>query len=178
MTLTSTPPQVGDDLAGDPPTLGEHDGFAVYPMPVYTSVPVSDVVASARWYVDALGFGIMYVGPEVGGAPAIVHLRRGKYQDVLLVPARDGVDPAPASGAAQVALAGGDLDALAARARGAAAVGRSSVEGPVPTPWGTPELRVTDPDGHRLVFWGPPEQPPAEDIDTAMRSAAQAAEQQ
>ncbi|HEY8338547.1 MAG TPA: VOC family protein [Egibacteraceae bacterium] len=177
MTLSPTPAAVGEDLAGDPPTLGEQDGFTIYPMPVYTTVPVTDVVASARWYVDALGFGIMYVGPEVAGAPVVVHLRRGKYQDILLTPAQGDVTPAPASGAAQVALAGGDLEALAARARSVPAVGRSSVEGPVPTPWGAPELRVTDPDGHRLVFWGAPEQPPAHDIDTMLRAAAERVEQ-
>jgi catechol 2,3-dioxygenase-like lactoylglutathione lyase family enzyme len=33
-----------------------------------------------------------------------------------------------------------------------APAGRSAVEGPLDTPWNTRDLRVTDPDGHRLVF--------------------------
>jgi hypothetical protein len=46
----------------------------------------------------------------------------------------------------------GEIDALAARARDAAAVGTSSVTGPVATPWNTLDLRIVDPAGHRLVF--------------------------
>lgn len=169
--LSPTPAAIPPELAADPVALGESGGFPVYPMPIYTTVPATDVVVSARWYVAALGFGIMYVGPEVGGTPMLVHLRRGKYQDVLLTPAREEV-VASGAGGAQVVFAAGDVDALAERAHAAAAVSRSRVEGPTPTPWGAPELRVTDPDGHVLVFYGAPAQPPAGDIDDAMRTAA------
>ena len=174
MTLSPTPAAVDPELTADPPTLGEHGGFTIYPMPVYVTAPVSDVVASARWYVDALGFGIMYVGPEVAGRPVLVHLRRGKYQDVLLVPAPDGEQVGGSTpGGAQVVFHGGDLDALAARARGVAPRGAAAVEGPSPTPWGAPELRVTDPDGYVLVFFAAPAQPPAGNIDDTMQTVVE-----
>jgi catechol 2,3-dioxygenase-like lactoylglutathione lyase family enzyme len=156
------------DPRAEPPSLGTDDvGYDIYPMPAYVTIPAADVEASATWYVEALGFGVMFVGPDLGAGPVLVHLRRARYQDVLVVPRA----PDAPSVAGVSLLVEGDLAAFAAHARAAGDPGGATVEGPVATPWGAPEVRVTDPDGHRLTFFAKPEAPPPS-IDDALRGLA------
>jgi hypothetical protein len=130
--------------AGDPTSLGRYNGFDIYPMPFFARLEAPDPAAVAAWYERALGFGVVFRGP-------VIHLRRMKYQDLLLVP---GTTDVPVAGARPVLAFGadGEVDALARRAAAVAPVGRSLVGEPVDTPWNTRELTVVDPVGHRLVF--------------------------
>jgi len=140
------------DDTGEPITLGEFRGFEIYPMPMFATLAVADVAQVSQWYVQALGFGVVFQAPGVGGQLSLVHLRRAKYQDILLVPTSATSDQPGTS--LTLSFQTGDVDALAAQARAAAGLGASSVEGPVDTPWNTHDLRVTDPAGHQLVFTG------------------------
>jgi uncharacterized glyoxalase superfamily protein PhnB len=108
----------------------------------------------AAWYERTLGFGIMFSAPGVGGQPSLVHLRRRKYQDLLLKPALAGAATEAPSSLTVSFGADGEVEALAERARAAAPLGRSAIVGPVDTPWNTRDLRVTDPEGYRLIFTG------------------------
>jgi catechol 2,3-dioxygenase-like lactoylglutathione lyase family enzyme len=157
--VQTIPPDIDDDRRGDPPSLGEYEGFEVYPMPAFVRFAVPDPGAAARWYVDALGFGVMYVAPEVGGVPMMVHLRRRKYQDILLVVGEP-------EGGHLFIDATGELAALADRSRILA-----DHQGPVDTPYGPRELRLTDPHGYRIVAFEAPEQPQGT-IDEAMGRVA------
>jgi|SRR5579872_908597 len=142
------------DTHQEPPTLGEFGGHEIYPMPAFATLAVAEVKGVASWYEHALGFRTVFAAPEVAGQPALVHLRRHKYQDLLLVPAaRDVATDAPSSLTLSFS-AGDEVDALAERARSVERVGRSAIAGPVDTPWNTRDLRVTDPAGHQLVFTG------------------------
>lgn len=143
----------------EPPTLGEHKGFEVYPMPMFVLLECEDVDRAKAWYVGALGFGDMFTLQGPGGTPAMVHLRRKKYQDVMLVPLAGAVsssDPlatAPARATVRVQFdADGEVTALFERAKAATTYGRATVAEPQVTTWNTRELQVTDPDGHALVF--------------------------
>ena len=139
----------------EPPTLGEFNGHEIYPMPAFATLAVADVSGVAAWYERALGFSTVFKGPEVGGQPALVHLRRLKYQDLLLIPAPVGIAPADAPSSLTLSFSvGEDVDALAERARSVEPLGRSAITGPFNTPWNTRDIRVTDPAGHRLVFTG------------------------
>jgi uncharacterized glyoxalase superfamily protein PhnB len=139
----------------DPETLGEFNGFEIYPMPMFATLAVADVAAVAAWYEQALGFGTMFSSPGPGGQPSLVHLRRRKYQDLLLTPLPPGAATPEAPSSITVSFAIDDeVDALADRARAAAPLGQSAIVGPIDTPWNTRDLRVTDPAGHRLVFTG------------------------
>lgn len=138
------------DAAGEPVSLGSFNGFEIYPMPMFATIGVADPASVAAWYQAALGFGVVFTAPGPGGTPSLVHLRRHKYQDVLIVPASSGV--APGSSLTISFQAGDDITALATRARAVPAVGASAVVGPIDTPWNTTDLRVVDPAGHRLVF--------------------------
>jgi uncharacterized glyoxalase superfamily protein PhnB len=139
------------DSKGEPVALGEFNGFEVYPMPMFATLSVADISGTAKWYEQALGFRTMFQAPAVNGQPSLVHLRRAKYQDLMLVPAApQAAKPTPAN--LTLSFQADDVDGLAASARAAAILGLSAVEGPVDTPWNTRDLRVTDPAGHRLVF--------------------------
>lgn len=155
MSLSVRLPELPDGIGrADPPTIGEHCGFEIYPMPCFVRFSSPDPAAAAAWYVERLGFGVMYVAPEVEGVPVMVHLRRRKYQDILLV-------RGPAEGGGSVVLdATGELDALAQRSGGEA----------VATPWGPRELRLVDPIGNRIVLYAAPERPTGT-IDEAMQRA-------
>ena len=58
---------------------------AFYPMPLFVSLNVRDVAASAQWYADALGFRSVYAMPTAEGDQAMNHIRLGKYQDLMLM---------------------------------------------------------------------------------------------
>lgn len=137
----------------EPPALGEYNGHEIYPMPAFATITVADVAAVAAWYEHALGFATVFKGPEIGGQPMLVHLRRRKYQDLLVALSQPGAPSADAPSSLTLSFnAEGEVDAVAERARGAEPLGRSSVTGPIDTPWNTRDVRVTDPAGHRLVF--------------------------
>lgn len=156
MSPPASPAPVSNEPAspgshGEPPLLGHHKGFEVYPMPLFALLECDDVARARAFWVEALGFAEMFGLPAPDGSVAMSHLRRRKYQDVMLVPRTSPLAEGP-RGCRLLFDANGELDALAARARQAAPTGRSRVEEPVITPWNTRELRVTDPDGHVVAF--------------------------
>jgi catechol 2,3-dioxygenase-like lactoylglutathione lyase family enzyme len=126
------------------------DEYVPYAMPMFAVFPVSDVARSALWYREALGFGVVSRGPA--GIPSVTHLRLGRYQDLLLLPAATSV---AGSGTAVVTFMHDDVDALAARAHSVEAIGLVAIVGPRETSWETRDLLVTDPDGYRIVFSSP-----------------------
>jgi hypothetical protein len=120
----------------------------IYGMPAFVKLAVADLAATVAWFTGALDFIELFTMPGPRG-PALVHLRRWRYQDILVVPA-EGEAPAIGPGL-QLTFAAQfeELDALAARAR---AYGGGVVTGPVDTPWNTRDLTVTSPDGLAVVF--------------------------
>ena len=138
----------------EPQNLGELNGMEIYPMPMFVTLAVTDVNGVVAWYQSALGFSTVFSAPAMpssGGQPSLVHLRRRKYQDLLITPAMADAG-APPAGLTISFNADGEVDQLAQRAKGAAPFGSSAIAGPIDTPWNTRDLRVTDPVGNRLVF--------------------------
>ena len=118
----------------------------IYGMPAFVTLVVDDVRATAAWFTTALDFIELFAMPP-GDDPALIHLRRWRYQDLLV---RRGEDAAAVSGGIQLSFAADydELEALAAKARGRGA----EVEGPADTPWNTRDLTVVSPQGLRIVF--------------------------
>jgi uncharacterized glyoxalase superfamily protein PhnB len=141
----------------EPATLGEFNGHEIYPMPMFAKISVTDIAAVARWYEQALGFAVVFQMPDPDGQPALVHMRRKKYQDLLLVPAR--ANHPRSDGLSLNFSADGEVDVIAERARSVAPVGVSSVAEPVDTPWNTRDLNVIDPAGNQLIFTGRQQNP-------------------
>jgi catechol 2,3-dioxygenase-like lactoylglutathione lyase family enzyme len=103
----------------------------IYVMPGFTTLPVADLERATRWY-GHLGFVVL---AEMGDGPArLVHLRRYRYQDLLLVLRGADEDP-PAGAAARTSFSHtgplDELDAMAAALRGH---GAGRVEGPEAMP--------------------------------------------
>jgi hypothetical protein len=96
--------------------------------------------------VNALDFIVLFTMPGPTGEPTLVHLRRWRYQDILVRPGQ--ANPGSGSTLSVSALAG-DLPALVERVR---AHGGGTVEGPLDTPWNTRDVRLTDPDGYRVIY--------------------------
>lgn len=128
----------------DPPVLGQHNGYDIYPMPMFARLEAANLAETVAWYREALGFGAIFE------MPTLVHLRRAKYQDLLVMPGRG--QTANDTGLTLSFAADGEIDALFAQASKAPARGRSSVEAPAVMPWNAREMRLTDPDGRSLVF--------------------------
>ncbi|MHB1544649.1 MAG: VOC family protein [Gammaproteobacteria bacterium] len=146
-----TDPGILHNRYSGPPTLSQSNGFEIYPMPFFALIAASEPANLAGWYQKALGFSVLQVGPAF-------HLRRRKYQDLLLVPAQD--ERIPTLGGPLLYFdADGELEVLAERIEKAGKVGLVNVSGPLATLWNTSELRVTDPTGYRFVFTSRPRDP-------------------
>lgn len=131
----------------EPPSLGDFQGHEIYPMPMFATITVADVTAMSGWYQQTLGFSVVFAAP----GSALVHLRRRKYQDLLIVRGSSASAAAPSSLTISFSV-DGEIDDVAARAHAGPTSGVSAVTGPVATPWNTLDLRVTDPEGHQLIF--------------------------
>lgn len=118
-----------------------------YPMPMFVNLEVLNLDISAGWYQQALGFR------EVYHVPGLIHLRRDRYQDVLLIPSASGGFDSPGKGVV-IQLQAGEVsvDEIAENARQSTP---TSVEGPLDRPWNVREVTVQDPDGYRLRFSEP-----------------------
>lgn len=125
--------------------------LSIYVMPAFVTLSVSNLERSRRWYVEGLGFALLASVPGPSGEVALLHLRRWRYQDVLLVPARHPLAPLPVERSIRLTLSahGTNLDALVASAR---VIDGGSVEGPTITPWNTLDVLARDPDGYEVVF--------------------------
>lgn len=119
---------------------------SIYPMPMFVNFVVSDLAAAEALYAAA-GFVPLATIPGPDGAPSLVHLRREKYQDILMTPG------AAVRGTVSVSFAAGDvgLADVADRVRSAG----GEVAGPFDTPWFTTDVRFIDGDGNTVTLTAP-----------------------
>lgn len=128
---------------------------AIYGMPMFATLQVADVDRTISWYVDGLGFIDLFTMPGPTG-PALVHLRRWQFQDLLVRPASEPIQPGTGCTLSFSAVYD-ELDGMAEHAR---AHGAGQVDGPADTPWNTRDLTTVDPDGNVVIFTAarPPDQ--------------------
>ena len=131
----------------------------IYPMPAFPTLSVSNLAVSKQFYVDGLGFQVIFSMPPDGGPAVLEHLRWTRYADLLLEqrPESEGEEDRVGRGARvrlnfSAALAGRTCADIAERAR---AHGGGTVRGPIERPYNAREVMVTDPDGFVLVFSEP-----------------------
>lgn len=117
----------------------------IYGMPMFVTVPTSDLDASVDFWTEALGFFPLFSIPG-----RLVHLRRWAFQDVLLVPAPQEPYPAPGSAmSVSFACVLSQIDEIATACEQRRP---GSVTGPRITPWNSSEVEVTTPEGVRVVL--------------------------
>ncbi|QVI20111.1 VOC family protein [Nocardia tengchongensis] len=115
-------------------------------MPMFATFQVRDIAATTAFY-EAAGFVALATIPGENG-PAVVHLRRMKYQDLLLVPG----EPIPGSTTVSFSAGGEDLATLASTLRAFPGV---TITGPADTVWYTSDVTITDPDSNRVILTAP-----------------------
>lgn len=120
---------------------------SIYVMPMFANFTVKDLAASERFY-NSLGFITLATIPGLDGSVQLVHLRRMRYQDILMTVGT------PTAAGTPISFDAGreDLGALAERAT---QLDGAVVLGPVDTPWFTADVTVDDPDGSRIIFTAP-----------------------
>ncbi len=144
-----------DTTANDAATLGaatEGIDTEIYAMPGFVTFQVDDLARSTRWYVEGMGFVVLAEIPDPGGTPVLVHLRRHRYQDILLAARRPDVDVQQNWGRGVRYSVRAGAENLEQRAQTARAVGGGHVDGPTRTPWNTVDLVCRDPDGYEVVL--------------------------
>jgi len=119
---------------------------SIYPMPMFINLVVSDFAAAEALYATA-DFVTLATIPGPGGVRSLVHLRREKYQDILMTQGE------ATEGTMSASFAAGDVD-LAAVAEQIRLAG-GDVVGPTDTPWFTTDVTFTDSDGHRITLTAP-----------------------
>lgn len=129
----------------------------IYVMPAFTTLSVTELGQATRWYRH-LGFEVL---AEMGDGPGrLVHLRRYRYQDLLLV-LRGPAEDAPTGARSWTSFSHtGPLEELEAMAAALRTDGTGSVKGPEAMPWHAIELRATDADGHTVVLTAAPTELP------------------
>lgn len=127
-------PLPGPDAVAPDPYRG------IYPMPMFVTVPTTDLAGSARFWTEGLGFIELFSIPG-----ALVHLRRWAFQDVLLVP---GASPGPGL-SLSIACVQHQQAGIAERCQ---RLRPGSADDPYPTLWNTIDLPVTTPEGVRVVL--------------------------
>ncbi|WP_458688595.1 VOC family protein [Nocardia tengchongensis] len=130
--------------------MSEHPAIdrTIYPMPMFATFQVRDIAATTAFY-EAAGFFALATVPGENG-PVVVHLRRMKYQDLLLVPGQ----PSPGSTTVSFSAGGEDLATLASTLR-ERAFPSVTITGPTDTAWYTTDVTITDPDGNRVILTAP-----------------------
>lgn len=124
----------------------------IYPMPMFAQLQISDMERSAHWYTEVAGFHTIFAPRGPNGKLQMLHIRRARYQDIMLVPSRQQNAPLAGEGAALYFQFWEDWDALDNFVACIRSVSARDVEGPADTPWNTREVRLRDPDGYRLIF--------------------------
>ncbi|PXX65567.1 hypothetical protein DFR70_104632 [Nocardia tenerifensis] len=114
----------------------------IYGMPMYATVPTSDLAASAEFWIRGLGFFDLFSVPG-----QITHLRRWAFQDVLLVPAERAAEATALSVGFSCVLS--QIDEIAAAC---AELVPGCTSGPREMPWNTVELEVRTPDDTRVIM--------------------------
>ncbi|MGP4014330.1 VOC family protein [Saccharopolyspora sp. 5N708] len=117
----------------------------IYAMPVFVTLPTSDLAASTNFWVRGFGFIELFSIPG-----QVVHLRRWAFQDVLLVPAAAGTARAevPAMSVSFSCV----LSEIEPIMGACTELVPGSVTGPRDTPWGTRDIEVITPEQARVVF--------------------------
>lgn len=161
MTAETPRADLPDGIPADVEVPDHRIDREIYAMPAFTTLPVADLSLAVAWY-GSLGFEVL---AEMGEGPMrVVHLRRYRYQDLLLVPASPATTPPasePASGGARINFSHtGPLDDLDTMVAAAREQSTGTVTGPTPTPWHAVEVEAIDADGHVVVMTARSATPP------------------
>ncbi|WP_067838871.1 glycosyltransferase [Nocardia lijiangensis] len=114
----------------------------IYGMPMFVTVPTTDLAASVDFWTRGLGFFDLFSVPG-----RITHLRRWVFQDVLLVPGEHPAEAPALSVSFSCVLS--QLDEIAAAC---SALRPGCTTGPRSMPWNSVELEIRTPEHTRVIM--------------------------
>ncbi|MFC3986699.1 VOC family protein [Streptosporangium jomthongense] len=114
----------------------------IYGMPMFVTVPTSDLAASVDFWTRGLGFIDLFTIPG-----QVTHLRRWAFQDVLLVPT--GAPQTPSTVSVSFSCVLSQLDGIA---QACTTLVPGCTTGPRQTPWNTVDLEVVTPENTRVIL--------------------------
>ncbi|ACZ23306.1 hypothetical protein Sked_34150 [Sanguibacter keddieii DSM 10542] len=114
----------------------------IYGMPMFVTVPTSDLAASVDFWVSGLGFVDLFTVPG-----QLTHVRRWAFQDALLVPTGSATE-APAVTVSFACV----LSEIEGIAQACATLLPGCTTGPRSTPWNTVDLEITTPENARVIM--------------------------
>jgi len=129
-------PAPGPDAVSPGPYRG------IYGMPMFVTVPTSDLAASVHFWLHGLGFVDLFTIPG-----QLTHVRRWAFQDALLVPTGSPTE-APAA-TVSFACVLGEIEGIA---QACSELLPGCTTGPRSTPWNTVDLEVTTPEDARVIM--------------------------
>lgn len=112
----------------------------IYGMPMFVTLPTSDLAASKDFWLRGLGFIDLFSIPG-----QLTHLRRWAFQDVLLTPG----EPVEGTTSVSFACVLNQLDDIAKRCE---EILPGCTDGPTEKPWNSVELTVVTPERARVVM--------------------------
>jgi hypothetical protein len=130
----------------------------IYGMPMFVTVPTSDLAASKDFWCRGLGFFDLFSVPG-----QLTHLRRWAFQDVLLV-----ADEQPAEAPALKVSFSCVLNQIDQIATACEELRPGCTTGPRQMPWNSVELEIVTPENTRVIMTGArpydPDSPEAEHL--------------
>lgn len=115
----------------------------IYAMPMFVTIPTSDLQASSDFWTRGPGFIEIFSFPG-----QLVHLRRWAFQDVLLVASDSVAGQAPAISTSFACV----LDQIDPIAAACEELLPGCTSGPRGTPWNTFDVEVITPEKARVIF--------------------------
>src|SRR3954454_21617862 len=115
----------------------------IYGMPMFLTVPSTDLAVSEEFWSTGLGFFSLFSIPG-----RLTHLRRWAFQDVLLVPATEAARSAPTSSVSFACV----LSEVEAIAEACEALRPGCTHGATHTPWNTVDVTIVTPENVRVIF--------------------------
>jgi hypothetical protein len=120
----------------------------IYGMPMFVTIPTSDLAASVDFWIRGLGFIDLFTIPG-----RLTHLRRWAFQDALLVPADRPAEPATPTPTPTPTVSFASVESqLEQIVEACEALRPGCTTGPRSTPWNTLDLEVITPEGARVIM--------------------------
>ncbi|NHP13064.1 VOC family protein [Rhodococcus sp. IC4_135] len=114
----------------------------LYGMPMFVSIPTSDLAESVDFWIRGLGFFDLFSVPD-----RLTHLRRWAFQDVLLVPG-ERADSPPSVSVSFACV----LSQIGQIANACEELRAGCTSGPHVKPWNSLELEIVTPENARVIM--------------------------
>ncbi len=111
-------------------------------MPMFVSIPTSDLAESVDFWIRGLGFFDLFSVPD-----RLTHLRRWAFQDVLLVPG-ERADSPPSVSVSFACV----LSQIGQIANACEELRAGCTSGPHVKPWNSLELEIVTPENARVIM--------------------------